>query len=79
MSDPVDNLVIEHLSAIRTELREVRDEQPEQRVRLVAIERTVAHIERDNAEFRAEIGGRFDRIHDRLDRIESRLELSPAR
>jgi hypothetical protein len=48
-------------------------------VRLVAIERTVAHIERDNAEFRAEIGGRFDRIHDRLDRIESRLELSPAR
>jgi hypothetical protein len=79
MSDPVDNLVLEHLHAIRGGLREVGDEQREQRVRLAAIERTVAHIERDNAEFRAEIGARFDRIHDRLDRIGSRLELSPAR
>jgi hypothetical protein len=71
--------MLEQLQAILGDLREVRDEQREQRVCLAAIERTVAHIERDNAEFRAEIGGRFDRVHDRMDHIECRLELSPAR
>ena len=73
-----DNLVLEHLGAIRADAQEIRAEQREQRTRLGAIERILAHVERDNAEFRAEIGIRFDRVHDRLDRIERRLELVPA-
>ena len=69
-------LVIELLRAVRADVAEMRSEQHEQRVRLAAIERHLAHLERDGADFRAEIGGRFDRIHDRLDRIERRLDLS---
>jgi hypothetical protein len=77
MSD-APNLVLEHLRAIRGEFAEFRVEQREQRMRLGAIERSLAHIERDGAEFRAEIGVRFDRVLDRLDRIEARLELVPG-
>ncbi|MGL4962761.1 MAG: hypothetical protein ACRC67_16135 [Inquilinus sp.] len=68
-----ENLVIELLRAVRADVAEMRSEQREQRVRLAAIERHLAHLERDGAEFRAEIGGRFDRIHDRIER---RLDLS---
>ena len=38
----------------------------------------MSHVERDNAEFRAEGGVRLDRVHDRPDRIERRLELIPG-
>ena len=73
-----DNLAREHLRAIRADAQEIRAERREQRTRLGAIERILAHVERDNAEFRAEIGIRFERVHDRLDRIERRVELVPA-
>jgi hypothetical protein len=73
-----DTLGLEHLRAIRTDLHEVRAERREQRTRLGAIERILAHVERDNAECRAEAGVRFDRVHDRLDPIERRLQLAPA-
>ncbi len=70
-----DNLVLDILRAIRGDITEVRAEQREQRGRLAAIERSLSHIEREGAEQRAETGGRFDRVLDRLDRIEARLEL----
>jgi hypothetical protein len=73
-----DNLVLEHLRAIRADLQEVRAEQREQRLRLSSIERSLAHIEREGPEFRAEVGVRFDRVHDPLDRIERRLDIVPA-
>ncbi|MFE0757611.1 hypothetical protein ACFW16_26865 [Inquilinus sp. NPDC058860] len=76
MTTEPENLVIELLRAVRADVAEMRSEQREQRVRLAAIKRHLAHLERDGAEFRAEIGGRFERIHDRLDRIERRLDLS---
>ena len=75
MSEGIENLTLELLRAIRSDMSEMRTEQREQRGRLGAIERSLAHIERDNAEGRAEIGIRFDRILDRLDRIDRRLEL----
>ena len=77
MSD-TPNLVLGHLRAIREELREVRVEQREQRSRLGAIERTLAHLERDGAESRAEIGVRFDRVLDRLERLDRVLEIIPG-
>ncbi|GEM_PF-6889630 len=40
-----DNLVLEHLRAIRAELREVRNEPIEQRMRIGAIERSMARVE----------------------------------
>jgi hypothetical protein len=76
--DVSDNLVLEHLRAIRSELREVRGEQTERRMRIGAIERSMARVEVEQAELRAEFGSRFDRVLDRLDRIERRLEIAPA-
>ena len=73
-----DNLVLELLRAIRADIAELRTEQREQRGRIAAMERSLAHIERDGAEQRAELGGRFDRVLDRLDRIERRLDLTDA-
>jgi hypothetical protein len=75
--EPFD-LVLEHLKAIRGDIAEIRAEQREQRGRIGAIERTLAHLERDGAETRAETGGRFDRILDRLERIERRLDIVSA-
>lgn len=73
-----DNLVLEMLRAMRADMGELGAELREQRGRLGAIERLLAHLEREGAEQRAEMGGRFDRIHDRLDRIDRRLEPKDA-
>ena len=73
-----DNLVLELLRAIHGDISELKSEQREQRGRLAAIEQSLSHIERDGAEQRAEIGGRFDRLLDRLEKIERRLDLRDA-
>jgi septal ring factor EnvC (AmiA/AmiB activator) len=85
MADQPDNLVLEHLRAIREDLNQVRAEQREQRTRLGSIERLLTHSEHEFAELRAEtsairsdIGGRLDRVTDRLERIERRLNLADA-
>ncbi len=79
-----DNLMLDHLRAIRSELRELRLEQQEQRGRIAAIERSLvdllrsfAAIKGEEAGLRAEFGGRFDRVLDRLDVIDQRLEAKP--
>ncbi len=78
MSDQPGNLVLELLRAIRGDMAEMRAEQREHRTRLGAIARSLAHVERDGAESRAELRTRLDRIHDRLDGIEGRLTLTEA-
>jgi hypothetical protein len=50
----------------------------EQRTRLAATERSLAYIKREFAELRAAVGGRFDRVYDRLELIERRLDLRDA-
>ncbi len=44
-----DNVVLEMLRAIRGDITEMKAEQRKQRGRLAAIERSLAHIERDGA------------------------------
>ena len=73
-----DSLVLEHLRAIHSELREVGNEQTEQRMRIGAIERSMARVEVEQAELRAGFRSRFDQVLDRLDRIVRRLEIAPA-
>ena len=73
-----DNLALELPRALRGGIAELRTEQREQRGRLGAIERSLAHIGREAAEQRAELGGQFDRILDRLETIERRLDLRVA-
>ena len=63
--------IAEQGSRVLAEIRLVREEQHEQRLRLGSLERAVAQIGVDVAQ----INARFDRVHDRLDRIERRLDL----
>jgi len=78
-----DNLMLDHLRAIRAELRELRTEQQEQRARVAAIERSLVDLLRsfttvrcEDASLRSEFGGRFDRVLDRLDAIDQRLDVT---
>lgn len=76
-----DNLMLDHLRAIRAELRELRLEQREQRARIAAIERSLVDLLRsftaikgEDAGLRAEFGVRFDRVLGRLDAIDQRFD-----
>lgn len=73
-----DNIVLEHLRAIRATTDELKKEMLEQRVRHGATERSIAHLETEFAGLRVEMNGRFDRVLDRLERIERRLDLADA-
>jgi hypothetical protein len=74
MTDETPNLVLEHLGAIGEELREIREEEREQRGRLGAIESSISYM----AGGIAQMGLRLDRMHDPLDRIERRFDLVDA-
>jgi polyhydroxyalkanoate synthesis regulator phasin len=77
MSD--DNLVLEHLRAIRTTQDDMRDEIREIKHRLTALESGQANIIRHishPAETGAVQQSRYDRLAERVERIERRLELS---
>jgi septal ring factor EnvC (AmiA/AmiB activator) len=73
MSDQKVSLefIAEQGSRVLAEIRQVREEQHEQRLRLSSLERAVAQIGVDVAQIKA----RLDRVHNRLDRIERRLDL----
>jgi hypothetical protein len=78
MADDVNNLVLEHLRAIRADLRDVRDTMLEQRNRLTRMEIGLAGLRRDqgtDAGGVAERGLRLDRMADTVRRIENRLDL----
>lgn len=71
MADETDNLVLEHLRAIREEVSSLRSEQRERldsiETRLQALELQVNGLHSTNAEFR----GRFERIERRLDLVDA--------
>jgi hypothetical protein len=78
MTDDVNNLVLEHLRAIRADLRDVRDTMLEQGNRLTRMEIGLAGLRRDqgtDAGGVAELGLRLDRLTDTVRRIEHRLDL----
>ncbi len=80
MTDNVTNeLLLEHMKALRTELaamrediRELRDRQNETHSAVLAVRRDQAH----DAEIGVHLAARVDRLYDRLQRVEKRLELS---
>lgn len=78
MADDVNNLVLEHLRAIRADLRDGRDTMLEQGNRLTRMEIGLAGLRRDqgtDAGGVAELGLRLDRMADTVRRIENRLDL----
>ena len=78
MTDNVENLVLEHLRAIRGDIARMERKQDETITRLGRLELAVAGLRRDMAhtdEAAAEQGVRIDHLAERLDRVERRLNL----
>lgn len=74
MAPEVENLLLEHMRAIRAQLDELARGQGELRGRVSSMERHLANVQTDIAL----IHQRLDEQGIRLDRIERRLELTPA-
>jgi predicted nuclease with TOPRIM domain len=75
MTDSVENLILEHLKALRNELRDFKTESMADlamiKQRLTSLESQVASVHADMAL----IHGRIDRVDSHIDGIERRLEL----
>jgi len=75
MTDNVEHLILEHLKALRNELRDFKAQATSDlsliKLRLTSLESQMAAIHSDMAL----IHGRIDLVDARLDRIERRLEL----
>jgi len=72
MSDPADNVVLEHLRHIRRVVDETREDVKRLVLRTGVVEQHFATFQVSEAGQNVEI----DRIKARLDRIERRLELT---
>ncbi len=72
----IDNIIIEHLKALRNELKDFRQETREElqtiKMRLNSVERGLAGTHDDSVIMQT----RLDRVDGRIDRIEKRLELT---
>lgn len=75
MTDNTENLVLEHLKALRNELRDFRtkteDEFQDLRLRFSELEQNQANLYQSYVRQQASL----DQVTQRLDRIERRLEL----
>jgi cell division protein FtsB len=65
MAENTDNLVLEHLRAIRADVDPLREGQAEIALRLSSLEQQVAGLRRDFADLRAD----FVRLEQRVDRL----------
>ncbi len=82
MTEPVDNLLPEHLKSLRNELREFRDEfhveTENLKHRMSALESAMINVKREVAtgdETDARHQVQIDQLVERIRRIEKRLEL----
>jgi hypothetical protein len=71
MSNPNDNLVLEHLRAIRADMSSMREDMSGMRAEVLIIRQHMAGLLGAQTLHDAEIAG----LRTRLDRIEKRLEL----
>jgi tetrahydromethanopterin S-methyltransferase subunit G len=83
MSEEVDNIIIEHLKALRNELRAFREEAHQEfadiKHRLHTVERGIASVRHENSDsFESYVRQQLsiDKINERIERIERRLELA---
>jgi chromosome segregation ATPase len=78
MTDEVQNLVLEHLKAIRLDIGTIKSDIRELTNRVGRIEISMTSLRRDIGHYdeaTAESSVRLDRINERLERVERRLEL----
>ena len=83
MSENIENLVLEHLRALRTEVAGLRTEMHEEfrevKLRLGSVETAVVAVRRDSADQMGDVVRqqlRIDQLAERLDRLERRMELA---
>ena len=79
MTEPIENLILEHLKRFQAELTAARERDAEMLNRLGRLEVAISGLRRDMAHFdegAAEQSVRLDRLAERIDRIERRLELT---
>ncbi|PWG61447.1 hypothetical protein [Sediminicurvatus halobius] len=78
MPDSVENLLLEHLRVIRSDLSAMKEDLREVKQRITSVESGVAGLRRDSAQVYADTvdqHGRYDRLLERIERIERRLEI----
>ena len=83
MAEHVDNIVIEHLKALRSELQTMRSEMhvefKDVKLRLSSVESATVSIKHDLADTRGDYVRQqvsIDKLVERIQRIEKRLDLS---
>lgn len=79
MADNIENLILEHLRAIRADIGGIKEDVREIKQRLTSLEAAVAGLRRDNANLYSDVidqQTRYDRLTERVERIERRLDLA---
>jgi chromosome segregation ATPase len=79
VTENVENLIIEHLKALRAEVGDARRSIETLVLRVSSLEGSLAGLRRDIADIHADnaiLHKRFDDVDRRVDRIERRLELT---
>lgn len=78
VTENIENLILEHLRTIRTEVAAVKEDTREIKQRLTSLEAAVAGLRRDSAHLYGDMAdqhARYDRLAERVERIERRLDL----
>lgn len=75
MTNITDNLLLDHLRAIRADVASIKVDSKDIKTRMTALEIAVAGFASSEMNHFASLAGRADRTDDRLDRIERRLEI----
>ena len=83
MSDNIENLLLEHLRQLRSDIASLRTEMHEEfrdvKLRLGSVETAVVAVRRDATDQMGDVVRqqlRIDQLAERLERIERRLELT---
>ena len=79
MADSIENLILEHLRAIRADIGGIKEDMREIKQRLTSLEAAVVGLRRDNANLYGDVidqQARYDRLVERVERIERRLDLA---
>ena len=83
MVDNIENIVLEHLKALRNEVKSLRTEMHEEfkdvKLRLHSIEGALVKVRSDNLGTQEDVyrqQASIDRLAERVERIERRLELT---
>ena len=79
MARKVENIILEHLKAIRADIGSLKNDSSEIKSRLTSVESGIAGLRHDSASQYGDIvdtHSRYDRLANRIDRIEKRLEIN---